>query len=228
MDKTKWIIFAGVVVLFFGGLLWFNRDSSPKFTGDASKIIYEPPIADHFVGSNEQKVVLIEYGDFQCPTCQRMYSTIKQLEAAYPDKLTVIYRNRPLTGIHPNALAAATAAEAAGLQGKFFEMHDLLFENQDAWSSVDAANRVAVFEQYAIQIGLDLQKFNSDLTSADITAKLARDRQTAETYGANSTPSFILNGQKLSESQSVSHEELTKAVQAAINQAFPSPDQPAQ
>src|SRR5687767_7378884 len=88
MDKTKWIIFSVVVIALFGFLIWSNRSETPKFTGDASKIITDAPIADHFTGPEDQKVVLIEYGDYQCPACGQIYTTVKQLEATYPDKLT--------------------------------------------------------------------------------------------------------------------------------------------
>lgn len=221
MDKTKWIIFSVLVLGLFGFLIFANRSETPKFTGDASKIIFDGPIADHFTGPEEQKVVLIEYGDYQCPACGRMYSTVKELEAKYPDKLTFIFRNRPLTSIHPNALAAATAAEAAGLQNQYFGMFDLLYSNQQSWSSAAASQRTSVFEGFASQLGLDLDKFKQDLSNADITTKIARDRSTAEQYGANSTPTFILNGQKVEESISTSPEELTKKVEEAINAAYP-------
>jgi protein-disulfide isomerase len=225
MDKTKWIIFSVVVVALFGALIWFNRSETSSFTGDASKIIYDGPIADHFTGSEDQKVVLIEYGDYQCPACGRMYQTIKELEAKYPDKLTFIFRNRPLTAIHPNALAASTAAEAAGIQNKYFAMFDLLYGNQEAWSSADSGKRTAIFEGFASQLGLDLDKFRQDLSSPDINAKIKRDRTTAENYKANSTPTFILNNQKVADSAATSPEELTKLVDDAINAAYPDKTQ---
>jgi len=222
MDKTKWIIFSVIVVALFGALIWFNSKETVKFTGDAAKIIYDGPIADHFTGPEDQKVVLIEYGDYQCPACGKMYATVKELEAAYPDKLTYIFRNRPLTSIHPNALAAATAAEAAGLQDKYFAMFDLLYGNQNMWSSANTSQRTTIFENFASQLGLDLNKFKQDLASPEVSAKISRDRSTAEAYKANSTPSFILNGQKVSDKASVSPEELTKLVTDEINKAYPA------
>lgn len=217
MDKMKWIIFGVVIVGIFGAVIWFNKSDTPAFSGDASKIISDGPIADQSVGPAEQKVVLIEYGDFQCPACGRIFPTVKELEAKYPDKLTFIFRNRPLTNIHPNALAATTAAEAAGLQGKFFEMHDLLYQNQTSWSNVDVTQRSAIFEGFASQLELDLDKYRQDLSSQDIVAKIARDRETAQIYDVNSTPTFVLNGEKQGELQP---EDLTRIVDEAVAKAY--------
>lgn len=219
MDKIKWIIFAVVVVAVFGGIIFFSKKDEAKFTGNASTVITEGPIADHTQGPTENpKVTLIEYGDFQCPGCGSMFPVVKDLKERYKDRLTFIYRNLPLTNIHPNALAAATAAEAAGLQGKYFEMHDLLFQTQSSWSGASASERGQIFENYAQQIGLDIEKYKTDLSSQDITTKINRDISTGRnTFGATSTPTFILNGQKVSSNA----EELSKAVRDAIQAAYP-------
>lgn len=225
MDKTKWIIFSVVIVAIFGAIIIFNKSNEPTFIGDSAKIITDGPIIDHYTGPNKQKVVLIEYGDFQCPACARMYPTIEELKAKYPDKLTFIFRNRPLTNIHPNALAAATAAEAAGLQGKFFPMYHSLYQNQNSWSSTNSKDRAAVFEGLASQLGLDIDKYRADLKSDDIVTKITRDRITAGTYNANSTPTFVLNGEKMSESDATNPEALTKKIDEALQRAFPGSTQ---
>src|SRR5690349_8292607 len=127
MNKLKWVIFTVIVLSIFGGIIWVSKSQNTvAFDGDATKIITQAPIGDHVLGTEAQKVVLIEYGDFQCPGCGSMYPTVHELTEKYKDKLTFIFRNLPLTTLHPNALAAATAAEAAGLQGKFYEMYDML------------------------------------------------------------------------------------------------------
>lgn len=221
----KWIIFGVIVVAIFGGIIFFNKSNTPDFTGNAAKLITEGPIADHYTGPEEQKVVLIEYGDFQCPACARMYPTVEELKAKHGDRLMFIFRNRPLTNIHPNALAAATAAEAAGLQGKFFPMYNLLYQNQNGWSSVSGSDRGAVFEGFASQIGLDLDKYRADLKSADITAKLNRDRATANTFKADSTPTFVLNGEKLPEDVALNAEALSKKIDEALQAAYPDKTQ---
>lgn len=231
MNKTKWIIFSLIVVAFFGGIIWLskNNDQNSAFNGDASKVIQDGQIADHVSGSAEQKVVLIEYGDFQCPGCGSMYEPVKMLTEKYKDKVTFVFRNLPLTNIHPNALAASTAAEAAGLQGKFWEMHSLLYQNQDAWINAQLAQREAVFADYAKQIGLNAEQFKTDLSDKRITEKIARDRATAKKFKADSTPTFVLNGIPIKGQDAVSAQVLAEKLEAAVSAAYPpTTEQPKQ
>lgn len=220
MDKLKWIIFAIVVLGIFGGIIWLNKSDQVTFNGDSSKTITEGPIGDRTKGSQDQKVVLIEYGDYQCPACGSMYQPVKDLTDAYKDKLTFIFRNLPLTSIHPNALAAATTAEAAGQQGKYWEMHDMLYQTQSSWSQLDSSQRGTMFESFATQLGLDIDKFKQDLASKEVADKINRDRSTAKTYNADATPTFVINGQKYTGS-ATNNDELTKAVEDALKAAYP-------
>lgn len=221
MNKAKWIIFAVVVVAVFGGIIWLGKGNETTFTGDATKIITEG-IADHVRGTDVQKVTLIEYGDFQCPGCGKMYPTVHDITDQYKDKLTFIFRNMPLTQIHPNALAAATAAEAAGKQGKFFDMHDLLYQTQASWQSASVSERGQIFENYASQLGLNVDQFKKDLTSQDISDKINRDIATGKnTFKANATPTFVLNGQKVDENVAIDPEALTKLIEEKIKEAYP-------
>lgn len=119
---------------------------------------------------------------------------MKQIKELYKDQVAVIFRNFPLTTIHPNALAASTAAEAAGLQGKFWEMHDKLYENQQAWSTIDPSKRTDLFVGYAEDIGLKTDQFKTDLSDPKVTEKINRDRAFAKRLGVSGTPSFYLNG----------------------------------
>lgn len=219
MDRTRWIIFAAIVLGVFGLVLLNNKPATPAFTGDASKIINAGPIADHVFGSNDQKVVLTEYGDFQCPACDMMFPYVKQIKEQYKDHLTFIFRNFPLTSIHPNALAASTAAEAAGLQGKFFEYHDYLYTNQNEWSELSVNQRTAYFEKAAKQVGLDLNKFKNDLANPNIDQKIARDHDTAKQWSITGTPTFVLNGQKLPETTGASGDKLKRAVEDELKKA---------
>jgi len=220
MNKTKWIIFAVVVVAIFGLVIFFNRDNTPKYQGDTNKIITSG-IADHVLGPKDQKVTLIEYGDYECPGCGSMYATIKGLTDAHSDHLTFIFRNFPLTNIHPNALAAATAAEAAGLQGKYFEMHDKLYENQQSWANASVSDREAIFTGYAADLGLNTDQFKKDLASDSVASKISRDRSIGATLGVNSTPTFVLNGTMITGADAVNADSLTQRVTDAINKAFP-------
>jgi protein-disulfide isomerase len=221
MNKTKWIIFVVVVAAIFGGLIWVGKSNDKPFEGDATKIISEGPIADHVYGSQDQKVVLIEYGDYQCPGCRAMAAPVKVLAEQYKDKLTFIFRHMPLTNSHANALAAATTVEAAGLQGKYWEMHDLLYENQDSWGPVPVDQRGAVFEGYASQLGLNIEKYKQDTTLKDISTKIARDKSTAtQKFGVDSTPTFVLNGQVIKGQDAVKADILAAKVEEALQQAY--------
>jgi len=207
------------------GLIIFTskKDSSSNWTGDATKIISTGPIADHVFGSSAQKVTLIEYGDYQCPGCGSLYPTLKEILDKYKGNLTFIFRNMPLTTIHPNALAAATAAEAAGLQGKYFEYHDVLYENQQAWQDVDVNARTASYENYAKQLGLDITKFRNDLGSSQVADKINRDRATASTFSVTSTPTLILDGQKLDQTTTFDKDKLSQAINDEYKKAGLTP-----
>ena len=221
MNKTKWIIFVIVVAVLFGGVIWLSKSNNKPFTGDATKAINQGEIKDHIVGNPDQKVVLIEYGDYQCPGCGAMHQPVSSLVEKYKTKLTFVFRNMPLTNIHPNALAAATAAEAAGLQGKYYEMHNKLYEAQEAWSGATLDQRSAIFEGYATEIGLDIAKFKQDLTAQSIIDKINRDKSTGlQTFGVDSTPTFILNGVVIKGQDAVNAEIMTKKVEDALKTAF--------
>jgi len=121
----------------------------------------EPPQA---LGSSNAPVTLEEFGDFECPPCGLLHPILKNLEGEFgPAKLRIVFREFPLVPTHVHALAAARAAEAAGLQGKFWEMHDMIYENQKAWH--EAFDVRPIFEGYATKIGLDLEQFRRDNTS---------------------------------------------------------------
>jgi protein-disulfide isomerase len=213
MTRTRWIIFAVLCLGILGLILVTNKkDSGSNWSGDATKIISAGPIADHVFGSAAQKVTLIEYGDYQCPGCESVYPTLKSVTDKYKDNLTFIFRNMPLTNLHPNALAAATAAEAAGLQGKYYEYHDALYDNQSAWKDASANDRTSTFETYAKQLGLDVNRFKSDLSNSQVTDKINRDRATAKTFDVTSTPTVILNGQKVPQDTVFDKAKLTQLI----------------
>ena len=220
MDKVKWIIFAVVVVAIFGGIVWLGKSNEKTYTGDASKIITEG-LPDHVRGITDQKVTLIEYGDFQCPGCGKMFPTVHEITEKYKDKVTFIFRNLPLTNIHSNALAAATAAEAAGKQGRYFDMHDVLFQSQGSWQSASPSERTQIFQNYAQQLGLNIDQYKSDLGGKDITEKINRDITTGKnTFKANATPTFILNGQKVDEKKATDPAALEALIDEAVKNAY--------
>ncbi|HEX9961859.1 MAG TPA: thioredoxin domain-containing protein [Pyrinomonadaceae bacterium] len=149
----------------------------------------------HFKGGQAAKVVIEEFADYQCPTCAASHPTVKQLQAAYGDRVKIIFRNFPLTQAHPKAYDAAVAAEAAGMQGKFWEMQEQLFTNQQFWST--AADHRKIFEEYAQKIGLDVQKFSADMAGMAAKSRVDADLQRARAIGVGSTPTFYINGKAL-------------------------------
>ena len=153
----------------------------------------EPP---HALGNPNAPVTLEEFGDFQCPPCGMLHPVLKNLEAEFgPAKLRVIFREFPLVPSHAHALSAARAAEAAGLQGKFWEMHAMIYENQKAWHEVFDAR--PIFEGYATKIGLDLEQFKRDLTSEIVERRIFLDGKRARYLGVKGTPTVFLNGREV-------------------------------
>ncbi len=149
---------------------------------------------DHITANKKSKVILVEYSDFQCPACGQYFPVVKQVLDKYKDKIMFVQRHFPLDQ-HKNAIPAARAAEAANKQGKFFEMGDLLFANQEKWGESD--NPQKFFTEYAKKLKLNMDQFKKDNTDAQ-DAKIEADRNSGVTLGVNSTPTFFLNGAKLS------------------------------
>jgi protein-disulfide isomerase len=143
--------------------------------------------SDHALGPRDAPIELVEYGDFQCPHCGLAYPIIELLRENLGGELRFIYRHFPLAESHPDAPNAARAAEAAGRQGKFWEMHTLLFKNQDALDPDSLTG-------YAAALGLDMEQWAEDCGSEPIGAKVAADFQGGVRSGANGTPTFFLNG----------------------------------
>lgn len=146
--------------------------------------------ADHHRGNINAAITLVEYGDFQCPYCRRAHPLIDRLLSEWGNDIHFVFRNFPLREIHRHAFAAAVAAEAAGQQGKFWEMHDLIFDNQDKINS-------SFLLSLAEEINLDLDQFTTDSTSKDIQNKIEADFESGIRSGVNGTPSFFLNGSPL-------------------------------
>jgi len=204
VNKVGWIIFSAAVVALIAGLVIWTKATNPATEiGDvnANTIIaandQNGNIGDHTLGNIESKVVFTEYGDFQCPSCGGAHPQVKSLMEEYNEKIVFIFRNFPITQIHPNARAAAAAAESAGLQGKYWEMHDALFEGQNVWGTLDTNQRTEFFKGYAKELKLDEEKFATDLASANVGKKISFDQALGTKIGVNSTPAFFLNGTKV-------------------------------
>lgn len=175
---------------------------------------------DHIEGNIDAKVTMIEYSDFQCPACGSYYPVVQDLVKSFPQDLRLVYRNYPLLTVHDKAMLAARVAEAAAQQGKFWEMHDLLFEEQNLWSKMQTP--MTRFEYFAKSLNLDLEKFKDDVNnksnSSDINKKISFDMATANSLGVSGTPSFFVNGKKIDSPSSL--EEFKKLIEEEIKTAI--------
>lgn len=195
----------GIVVIGLGffGLVWFKGNPS----GDTGTgVIGE--YAAYTKGTSTAKVKLTEYADFQCPACAAMAPIVADLFAKYPNDIEITFKHFPLTQIHPRALLAAKASEAAGKQGKFFEMHDKLFAGQSTWSSNSKAEEI--FVGYATELGLDVEQFKTDLKDDEIAAKIRSNMTEGNQNNVQGTPTFFVNGLK------VENPSLVKTVEEAL------------
>jgi NhaA family Na+:H+ antiporter len=159
-----------------------GRDDSPKL---------KPPIGDrdHIYGPADAPVTLVEYGDYECPHCRQVHPIINELRSRFGDRLRYIFRHFPLTSLHPHAPLAAEAAEAAAAQGKFWEMHDLLFQHQEALNREDLLH-------YATLLDLDRERFEQELEQGIHKERVREDFRSGVRSGANGTPTFFLNNQR--------------------------------
>lgn len=214
MSKQFLLILAAIVVVF-GGLLVFNKRDNGTDNGSTNGGTQDVSLTNHITKEGTTNVRLVEYGDFQCPSCGQYYPLFKELKQKYEGKVTFQFRHFPLVEIHQNALISARAAEAAAMQNKFWEMHDLLFENQNSWST--SSNPSAIFEGYAEQLGLDVEKFKSDMRSEQTNQLVQADRREAQRKGYQSAPTFELNGEKIENVTSV--EAFSEKIDEAIKQS---------
>jgi len=161
--------------------------------------------------------VMIEvFNDYQCPPCARFNKELKGIEAKYKSSVRVVFRNFPLTRIHKNALSAAEAAEAAGLQGKFIEMIDLLYDKSEQWHDSDGAGRL--FTSYALELGLNVNRFASDMNSEEVRERIRLDVKRAESLDVMGTPTVLINGKDVDVS---SYENVHRAIKAALGATKP-------
>lgn len=173
-------------------------------------------IGDNIYGNTESKVTLINYSNFQCSGCVGYYQNItKPLTEQYKDKIKFINRYRNLSYLQ-NGKAAQGTAEAAGLQGKFWEMHDKLFDDQDGWSRLSGTDRTKYFKKLAKDLGLDTKKFIKDLESDEVNDKINYDDIVASKAGVTETPMFFLNGVKLGQETAGDIAKFKAAIEAEL------------
>lgn len=195
--NTKRIFTWGTFILIIGLITWGMIAAANKAEKESAGMAPVDAVAenDWVKGNASSTITLIEYSDFQCPACAAYYPLIEDFISKDSDKFKFVYRHFPLS-IHANAMHASKASEAAGIQGKFWEMHSLLFVNQNSWAT--STTPKTVFEGYAKDLGLDLEKFSADYDLPEIAEKIDNSMKSGVKAGVNSTPSFFLNGKKVS------------------------------
>lgn len=199
MNKTTWIIFSATAIGILGLLIIYSGSSKINVSAINTSLVQlaneqNGNIADHVFGKEGSKVTLIEYSDFQCPGCGSAHPLIKSVTEQYKDQLQYISRNFPLTTIHANAKSAAAAAEAASLQGKYWEMSNKIFETQSKWNTLSVTERNDLFVKYADELGLNTTQFTTDMASAAVVKKINFDVALGKKDEVAGTPTLILNG----------------------------------
>lgn len=218
------MIIAGVLLVALAAFIFVSRSAqnndankNSNKNSTASNIARELPAGaepPHVRGNPNAPVLIEEFSDFQCPSCGRAAPILKKIESDYGSRIQVIFRNRPLTDLHKNALVAAHAAEAAGLQNAFWEMHDVLYEKQAEWSSTFDPR--ILFRDYATQLGLDSDRLLRDMDSTPVANRILADGRRADALRVNGTPTFFINGV---EPQDISAAGLRAVIDEALRKA---------
>jgi protein-disulfide isomerase len=180
-------------------------------TAATAEVGATPP---HTHGPADAPVTLEEFGDFECPPCGLLHPVLQTMEKEFSGRIRLIFREFPLVPTHVHALAAARSAEAAGLQGKFWEMHDLLYENQKTWH--DTFDARPIFEEYATRIGLNMEKFRTDSSGEIVAQRIFLDGKRGHAMGVSGTPTVFMNGREVP-FESLAPDKLRALIQAQIN-----------
>lgn len=206
------VIIAAVLVAAVGAGFLMFRSSQPQPPATPT------PASDSRATSNgpasKGVVTIDEYGDYQCPPCGGLHPILKTLKGEYGGRIQIAFHHYPIIQLHPHALEASYAAAAAGLQGKFWEMHNMLYDNQSVWSQMGDIRPILI--NFARQIGLDVPRFTRDMDGLQVVTIVSEDTQRASALGVNSTPTVFINGQL------IPNENLTvEGLHKEINQRLP-------
>jgi len=208
----------GFTTIGAGTLLYRAKRSAPLTIHEEEAVGKEQQESIHARGPAQAPVTLEEFGDFQCSPCGRISGPLLEIEKDYGPKLKVIFRNFPFPN-HQHALQAAYAAEAAGLQGRYWEMHDLLYKEQQMWSTAPDAKQL--FVSYARILGLETDRFERDIAGPTVKARVIADQERGKSLGVNATPSIFINN------QGVPPKSLNPtALRAAIDEALKEKERP--
>ncbi len=210
----KWMRRLALVVFIagsIGGILWYGSTRPSTPTSELLTVASD----DWTKGNKDAQVTIIEYLDFECEACASYYPVVKRLSEEYKDQVRFVVRYFPLPG-HTNSMTSALAVEAAGKQGKYWEMHNILYENQREWGEGQFADP-KIFENYAQQIGLDMERYGKDIKLGEVKDRIERDRKSGQQLNLAGTPSFFLNGNKIVNPRG--YEAFKELIQTAIGEA---------
>lgn len=202
MSKISWIIFTVITVGLLAALVIFSDNKSLDVSNIDVNTIQTANdqngnIGEHIYGNADSTVTLINYGDFQCSACAYYHATIKSVTEEYKSQIRFVFRNFPLGSSHPNGRAAAAVVEAAGLQGKYWEMYNKIYESQDSWTNLSGTTRTDFFAKEAEALELDMTKFKSDIASTSVSDKINYDKALGIKADVTGTPALFLNGTKV-------------------------------
>lgn len=228
-DKFKWIAISVVcalfLVLFAGVILVAKNKNKPQNANGSVAIADDGHVrmldakgkddASRSAEKAKKAVTLVEYGDFQCPACKAYHPVVKELLAAYPDQLKLVFKNFPLTTLHPNAMNAAIAAEASAKQDKYFEFTDILYDHQEEWAGLPDPSQK--FNEYAKSLGMDVKKFDSDQKDPEIPKLIETHRSEGTNNGVLGTPTFFIDGKKIDNPANL--EDFKKVISSELSKA---------
>jgi protein-disulfide isomerase len=227
MDRRFLAILAAIVIIFIGIFSVTQKSNKTgSSSGNNSNSTVQP--SNHVEGNGTKGVTLVEYGDYQCPICELYYPVVKEVAAKYNEQIYLQFRNLPLTQVHPNAFAGARAAEAAAMQGKFWEMHDTLYENTNWQLWTNAKSPISDFNSFAKEVGLDLTKFQQDYSSEKVNDIINADLNAFSKTGQSmATPTFFLDGKYIDNGLLVDNNgpslaQFSKVIDAEIAKKNPS------
>ena len=202
VNNTKLFIVLGLLIFAFACAGTTNKPNTTATTAtngvkpaNTPQIPVNAPVGatpPNLLGSPTAAVTVEEFADFQCGACASVHTIVKNVQAAYGSRIKFVYRHFPLTQMHKNAYDASVAAEAAGQQGKFWDMQNQLFSNQKSWENSTSARDI--FEGYAQNIGLDVEKFKTDMLGMATKSRVDADIQRGRALGVSSTPTIYING----------------------------------
>jgi protein-disulfide isomerase len=212
---TKPLLIIAIAIIIAGGAAFYMSKQSAVTPAASSSSPAQSlgPGGGRVRGPENAAVTLVEFGDYQCPSCGYYAPIVDEMLHRYPKDLKLVFHHYPLVGIHPFAMSAAKAAEAAGDQGRFWEMHDMLYANQQAWSTSSDAE--SLFLSFAAQIGLDNNRFMQSMRSPEVAQRVLEDVVRAREGKIDVTPTFFINGQRVT-SRPDTPDKFSELIQAAL------------